>query len=46
MEEEINGSSMMNARGVYIDDILYVIQGNVIESYSLKDYQKVDDIIL
>lgn len=45
MEEEINGNGS-SARGVYIDQTLYVIQGNIIEAYSLKDYKKVDDIIL
>lgn len=46
MEEDINGNGMRNARGIYIDDTLYVIQGNIIEAYSLKDYRKVDDLIL
>lgn len=46
MEEEINGNGMRVARGVYIGDILYVVQGNVIEAYGLKDYKKVDDLIL
>lgn len=45
MEEEINGNGS-SARGVYIEQTLYVVQGNIIEAYSLKDYQKVDDIIL
>lgn len=46
LEEDINGNKMYNPRGIYIEDTLYVIQGNVIEAYSLKDYQKVDDLIL
>ncbi len=46
LEEDINGNGMRNPRGIYIEDILYVIQGNIIEAYSLKDYQKVDDLIL
>lgn len=46
MDEEINGNGMQNARGVYIGETLYVVQGNIIEAYSLKDYIKVDDIIL
>lgn len=45
MEEEINGNGS-SARGVYIEQTLYVIQGNIIEAYSLKDYKKTDDIIL
>ena len=46
LEEEVNGSQMMGTRGVYINDALYVVQGNVIEAYSLKDYQKLGDLIL
>ncbi|MEY8506799.1 beta-propeller domain-containing protein [Lachnospiraceae bacterium 42-17] len=46
MEEEINGNASLSARGVYIDDTLYVVQGNIVEAYSLKEYVKVDDIIL
>ena len=46
MEEEINGNSMRNTRGLYIDDTLYVVKGNIIEAYSLKDYKKVGDLIL
>lgn len=46
MEEDINGNGMSGTRGVYIKDILYVVQGNVIEAYGLKDYKKVDDLIL
>lgn len=46
LSEEINGNSIRAARGVYIDNILYVVRGNVIEAYSLKDYKKTDDLIL
>lgn len=46
LEETINGNASRAARGIYIDKILYVIQGNVIEAYSLRDYKKVDDLIL
>lgn len=46
MSEEINGRSGRAARGVYISDTLYVVCGNVIEAYSLKDYKKVEDLIL
>lgn len=46
MEEEINGNASSSVRGVYIGDTLYVVQGNVIEAYSLKEFRKVDDIIL
>ena len=46
LNEEINGNGMYVTRGVYIKDILYVVQGNIIEAYSLETYKKVDDIIL
>lgn len=46
MDETVNGNSYQTARGVYIDTVLYVVKGNIIEAYSMKDYQKVDDIIL
>lgn len=46
MSEEINGRSQRAARGVYIEDTLYVVCGNVIEAYSLKDYKKTEDLIL
>lgn len=34
------------ARGIYIGDVFYLVKGGIIESYSLKDYSKIDDIIL
>ncbi len=46
MKETINGSGYQAARGVYIDDTLYVVKGNIIEAYSLEDYKKTGDIIL
>lgn len=46
LSEQINGNYGNAARGVYIEDVLYVVRGNIIEGYSLKDYKKVDDIIL
>ena len=46
LQEDINGNGMRNPRGIYIEETLYVVQGNIIEAYSLKDYQKVDDLIL
>lgn len=46
MSEEINGRSGRAARGIYIEDTLYVVCGNVIEAYSLKDYKKTEDLIL
>lgn len=46
MEEEINGNASRSARGLYIGDTLYVIQGNVIESYDLMTYEKNGELIL
>lgn len=46
MDETVNGNGYQTVRGVYIDTILYVVKGNIIEAYSMEDYKKVDDIIL
>lgn len=46
MDETVNGNGYQTARGVYIDTVLYVVKGNIIEAYSMEDYKKVDDIIL
>ena len=46
MEEDLNGNASRSARGICISQTLYVVQGNVIESYSLYDYKKIDDLIL
>lgn len=46
MEQEVNGTSYATTRGVYINDTLYVVKGNIVESYSLNDYKKIADIIL
>lgn len=46
MKEQVNGDRYSSVRGVYIDDILYVVNGNIIESYSMGDYKKIDDVIL
>ena len=45
MEEEVNGGGWAT-RGIYIGDRLYVVDGNVIEAYSLEDYEKLDGLIL
>lgn len=46
MEEDVNGSNWYGTRGIYINDMIYVIRGNVIEAYSLKNFEKKDDYIL
>jgi len=46
LNAEVNTSGYMETRGVLIDDTLYIISGNIIESYSLKTYEKVESVIL
>ncbi|MCI8640254.1 MAG: hypothetical protein HFG41_14245 [Coprococcus sp.] len=46
MKEEINGRSYDGTRGLYINDKIYVVNGNVIESYRMGSYEKVDDLLL
>lgn len=40
------GSSGMTPRGVYIGDVLYVVNGNTIQSFDMEDYKKIDDLVL
>lgn len=46
MRETVNGNGYEYARGVYVDDTLYVIKGNIIEAYDRTDYRKTGDLIL
>ena len=46
MSEMVNGNGYQSARGVYVDNTLYVVKGNIIEAYDMADYQKIDDLIL
>ena len=46
MSETVNGNGYQSARGVYVDNTLYVVKGNIIEAYDMADYQKIDDLIL
>lgn len=46
MSETVNGNGYQLARGVYVDNTLYVVKGNIIEAYDMADYQKIDDLIL
>ena len=46
MNETVNGNDYQSARGVYVDNTLYVVKGNIIEAYNMEDYQKTDDLIL
>lgn len=46
LQEEVNGDSSVGTRSLYIQDTLYVIQGNIIEAYNLADSKKTGDLIL
>lgn len=46
MAEDVNGNGWTGTRGVYIDDTLYVVKGNAVESYRIGSYEKVDDLLL
>ena len=46
MNETVNGNGYQSARGVYVDNTLYVVKGNIIEAYDMADYQKTGDLIL
>lgn len=46
MEEDVNNTSWMSTKGLYSGDQLYVVGGNVIESYQIPTYEKTGDIIL
>lgn len=46
MAEDVNGNGWTGTRGVYIDDTLYVVKGNAVESYRIGTYEKVDDLLL
>ena len=46
LKEEINGNTSQGIRGIYIEDTLYVISGNIIEAYDMDTGKKMGDIIL
>lgn len=46
LKEEVNGNTSQGIRGIYIDNTLYVISGNIIESYNIETGEKKGDIIL
>ena len=46
MQEEVNGNSYLGTRGVYANEKFYVINGNAIEAYRMRDYVKIDDLLL
>lgn len=46
LKEDINGNTSQGVRGIYIEDTLYVISGNIIEAYDMNTGKKTGDIIL
>ena len=46
LKEEVNGNTSQGIRGIYIQDTLYVISGNIIEAYDMNSGEKTGDIIL
>lgn len=46
MAEDVNGNSWMSPRGVRIGEVLYVVNGNAVESYAVGTYQKIDDLLI
>ena len=39
-------SGYEGSRGLYIGDVFYLVSGNMIESYSMNGFEKMDDIVL
>ena len=46
LKEDINGNTSQGVRGIYIENTLYVISGNVIEAYDIDTGEKTGDLIL
>lgn len=46
LKEEVNGNTSQGIRGIYIQDTLYVVSGNIIEAYDMNSGEKTGDIIL
>ena len=43
LKEEVNGNTSQGIRGIYIQDTLYVISGNIIEAYDMNSGEKTGD---
>ena len=39
-------SGYYEARGLYVGEHFYLVAGNTVESYTLSDFEKLDDIVL
>ena len=46
LKEEVNGNTSQGIRGIYIQDTIYVVSGNIIEAYDMNSGEKTGDIIL
>lgn len=46
MDEEVNGMSYMGTRGLYVGERFFVVKGNAVESYRIRTYEKIDDMLL
>lgn len=44
MSRQLSGYE--GSRGLYIGDVFYLVSGNMIESYSMNGFEKIDDIVL
>ncbi|RGH66901.1 hypothetical protein DW815_04730 [Ruminococcus sp. AM33-14] len=44
MSRQLSGYE--GSRGLYIGDVFYLVSGNMIESYSMQGFEKIDDIVL
>ena len=44
MSRQLSGYE--GSRGLYIGDVFYLVSGNMIESYSMNGFEKMDDIVL
>ena len=45
LDKELNGYAY-NIRGVYINDILYLVENGAVETFDLNTFEKIDDIVL
>ena len=44
MSRQLSGYE--GSRGLYVGDVFYLVSGNMIESYSMNGFEKMDDIVL
>ena len=44
MSRQLSGYE--GSRGLYVGEVFYLVNGNMIESYSMQGFEKMDDIVL